>query len=56
MEKECCKSEIIRFVENSSDEENLIIAVFIAGMRAQKNINLLSSNMDGKNIVEQSAS
>jgi hypothetical protein len=32
------KTEIISFVQNSPDEVNAKIAVFIAGMQAQKNL------------------
>jgi hypothetical protein len=32
------KDEIISFVQNSPDEVNAKIAVFIAGMQAQKNL------------------
>lgn len=31
-----CKDEIISFIMNSSDADNLIIATFIAGMQAKK--------------------
>lgn len=48
MGKEGYKSEIIKLVENSSDEDNIKIAVFIAGMQAQKKINLSSSKIDEK--------
>lgn len=33
-----CKDEIIRFVMNSSDSDNFIIATFIAGMQARKSV------------------
>ena len=33
-----CKDEIIRFVMNSSDSDNFIIATFIAGMQATKSV------------------
>ena len=32
------KDEIIRFVQNSSEEVNSKVAVFIAGMQAQKEL------------------
>jgi hypothetical protein len=36
--KESLKDKIIQFVLNSPEEENMKIAVFIAGMQAQKKI------------------
>lgn len=36
METVNCKEEIIDFVMNSSDADNLIIAAFITGMQARK--------------------
>lgn len=39
MKSNNCKDEIIRFVMNSSDLDNFIIATFIAGMQAKKNMN-----------------
>lgn len=38
------KDEIIGFVMNSSDTDNLIIAAFIAGMQAKKDISMLDDN------------
>lgn len=38
MTNDSCKDEIIRFVMNSSDSDHFIIATFIAGMQATKNV------------------
>ena len=38
MEHCTTKDEIISFIQNSTEEVNFKIAVFIAGMQAQKNL------------------
>lgn len=39
-----CKEEIISYVMNSSDVDNFIIATFIAGMQAKRNVRSSKNN------------
>lgn len=52
MSKEDCINEIVSFVKNSSDSDNLIIATFIAGMKANKTIGVSPSVTNEKETMK----
>lgn len=43
-----CKDEIISFVMNSSDADNLILSTFIAGMQVNKSVSSSELNSNSK--------